>query len=173
MLIWLALQIQSLLKELHSKDTPHQIALGIAIGSLAGWVPLNMIYSSIMLLMLYILNVNTGFGIISMAVVSIFSYALDPLAGLIGKWLLVDTPALTPLWTALYNLPIIPYITFNNTVMLGSFVLALILFYPVYILSKWAVGRYRATWYHKIEHSKAMRYVQGSKLITWYMRVKG
>jgi uncharacterized protein (TIGR03546 family) len=161
MLIWLALQIQSLLKELHSKDTPHQIALGFAIGSLAGWVPFNIV------------NVNTGFGLIAIGVVSIFSYALDPVASIVGKWLLVDNQALQPLWTTLYNIPIIPYTRFNNTVMIGSIALAIILFLPVYIISKWAVNRYRSTWYTKIEQSKALRYVQGSKLITWYLRVKG
>jgi uncharacterized protein (TIGR03546 family) len=168
----LALQVQSLLQSLHSKDTPRQIALGFAVGSLAGWAPFNVLYSSFILLLLYVLNVNTGFGIIAIGVVSIFSYFLDPLAGIIGKWLLVDVSFLQPLWGVLYNIPIFPYTRFNNTVMLGSVALGLVLFFPVYFLIRWCVLRYRSSWYERLEKSKVMRVVKGSKLVTWYMRVK-
>ena len=37
------------------------------------------------------------------------------------------TPPLRPLWIAVYNRPLVPYTTFNNTVLLGSVVSRLVL----------------------------------------------
>lgn len=173
MLVWLVLQLQSLIEALHSKDTPRKIAAGFALGSLGGWVPFNLIYSTLILMLLYFLNVNMGFGLIGMAVITIFSYFLDPWAGMLGHWLLTGVPSLTPLWTSLFNMPIFPYTRFNNTVMLGSVVISFILVLPVYYLAKWGVLQYRARWKDKLEDLRIFRWVKASKVFTWWSRVKG
>ena len=69
---------------------------------------------------------------------------LDPLSHRIGLGLLHLT-WLRPVWTWLYNLPLAPWTSFNNTVVLGSLVLGLALLYPLYRvaepLAAWALPR--------------------------------
>ncbi len=173
MLFWIISQLQSLIFALHSKDSPRQIAAGFAIGSLAGWVPFNLLYSTTILLLLYVLNVNTGFGILGIAILTLFSYLIDPWAGKLGEWLLTGIPALKPLWTFLYNLPIVPFTRFNNSVMLGSLVIALILAWPIYKLAFWGVLQYRARWKDQIEQWRIIKWANASKLVTLWIRIKG
>ncbi len=172
MIYWILSQIQSLILALHSKDSPRQIAAGFALGSLAGWVPFNFLFSGFIVLLLYLLNVNSGFGLLSIAILSLFSFLLDPWAGQLGEWIL-GLPSLKPLWILLYNLPIFPFTRFNNSVMMGSLVIALLLATPLYFLSYWAVLQYRARWKTKIEQWKIIRWAMASKVVTLWMRVKG
>ena len=57
----------------------------------------------------------------------------DPVSHRIGLGLL-QFSALEAVWTWLYNLPVVPWTAFNNTVVLGSLILGLALFYPVFRL---------------------------------------
>ena len=58
-------------------------------------------------------------------------FLLDPVFHRIGASLL-QAPSLRPLWTAMYNTPLVPYTNFNNTVVLGSFVGWLVLAVPIF-----------------------------------------
>ena len=173
MWFWLFSQIQSLIESLHSKDSPRQLALGAAIGSLGGWVPFNILYTPFIFLLLYLLNVNPGMGLLVMVLTSIFGFLLDPWAGLVGHWLLVDVDFIKPLWRMLFNIPVVPYTRFNNTVMLGSVIFALLLFFPVYFLTKWGVGRYRTKWKDDLEKMKIVKWLKHTKALGWLSRLMG
>jgi len=84
-------------------------------------------------------------------------------AGLLGA------PALRGLWTALYNMPVVPFTNFNNTVVLGSFVVWLVSVVPLYFLMRWAVAKYRAT---LLERLKKMRFFQAVTASGWYTTYK-
>jgi len=172
MILWFCTQIQSMFAALHSKDSPHQIAGGFALGSLAGWVPFNILYTPLIILLLYLININTAFGLVGIAIITVFSFFLDPLAGIIGHFVLTKILILQPLWKALYNTPILPYTEFNNTVMMGSFILGLALLYPLYKLIFWAVINYRKTWQEKIEKTRFFKWLKTSKLITFIFRYR-
>src|SRR6266516_1300612 len=110
--------IQSLVGALHSEGTPGQLAAGIVLGSFLGLTPLVNIHNAVIFAALVLLNVSFGF-------------LLDPLFDWIGHTLLF-TPSLTPVFTSLYNMPVIPLTNFNNTVVLGSFVFAVLFALPLY-----------------------------------------
>lgn len=173
MLLWFITKFYSLIQALHSKDSPRQIALGFAIGTLAGWAPFNVLYSGFILFLLYMLNVNMGFGLLGTLIASILAFLLDPLAGLLGHWVLTDVPFLQPVWTFLFNVPIVPYTRFNNTVMLGSVLIALILFAPIYFGVRFGVKRYRASWHDKVEQWRLIKWIRNSRLFLWFLHVRG
>ena len=95
-------------------------------------------------------------------------FLLDPVFDRVGRELLLDTPSLTPLWTSLYNAPVWPYTSFNNSVVLGSVVGWLVLAIPIYFVSKLAVERYRATIGDRVRHSRAYKAIAASRAYNVY-----
>jgi len=119
-----------------------------------------------------VLNLSFPAAMLGWALAVPVGFILDPLFDLVGRWLLLDTPALTPLWTAWYNLPVLPLTNFNNTVVLGSLLSWAVLALPIYFLARWGVGRYRATLYPRLTQSRAFQAVTASKLYNVYRMLR-
>jgi len=159
--------LQSLVKALHSEGTPGQLAAGIALGAILGLTPLVSLHNAVIFALLVMLNVSFAGGMLGWALSVPVGFLLDPWFDCIGRALLF-TPALTPLWTSLYNMPVVPLTNFNNTVTLGSLVFAVVFFVPLYLTTRWAVTRYRATIGERVRQSKWYRAVTASKLYNVY-----
>ncbi len=155
---------------LNKDASPREIALGMALGSIAGITPLWSLHNLVVLFLVVMLRTNMTSAILSMAVFSLVSALLDPLSNLIGFYLLVGIPALKPFWTVLYNTPIVAWSRFNNTVTLGSLVLALILLWPLYRLFFWAVVRYRERVMAAIKKWRIVTMFQSSSVYSLYRR---
>lgn len=160
--------LQSLVKALHSDGTPGQLAAGIALGSILGLTPLLNLHNAVVFGLIIILNVSFPGAMLGWAVFTPLGFLLDGLFDTVGRALLLDVSALRPLWTALYNVPVVPLTNFNNTVVLGSVAVALALFVPLYFAARWAVARYRATIGARIRASKWYKAVTASKLYNVY-----
>jgi uncharacterized protein (TIGR03546 family) len=160
--------LQSLIKELHSDGTPMQIALGAALGAALGLTPIANVHNAIVLALLLILNVSFGAGMLAWGLFVPLGFILDPVFDRVGHMLLLETPALTPLWTSWFNAPLVPYTNFNNTVVLGSVVGWLVLFIPIVLLVKLLVVRYRATYGERVRKSKFYKAVTASQAYNVY-----
>src|SRR3989440_1848863 len=130
--------IQSLLGALHSEGTPGQLAAGIALGSILGLTPLVNLHNAVVFAALVLLNVSFAGGMLGWAVFVPIGFLLDPLFDWIGHTLLF-TPAFTPFFTSLYNMPIVPLTNFNNTVVLGSLVFAVLFAIPLFFAARYGV----------------------------------
>ncbi len=84
----------------------------------------------------------------------------------------MNVDALQSFWTSLYNAPIAPLTRFNNTVVMGSFVCALLLFLPVYIGMKRFVVAYRTTVGARVEKWKMYQVMKRSSLVQWYQKIR-
>ena len=160
--------LQSLVKALHSDGTPGQVAAGMALGSILGLTPLVNLHSLVVAALILVLNVSVPGAMLGWALALPLGFALDPAFDAIGRTLLLDTPALTPLWTTLANTPVVPLTNFNNSVVFGSLVTALALFTPVYLGSRWGVRRYRETLGARVKQSGLYRAITASKLYGVY-----
>ena len=160
--------LQSLVKTLHSDGTPGQIAAGIALGSALGLTPLVNAHNLVVVLLLAVLNVSFASGMLAWAEFVPVGFLLDPVFNRIGHLLLVDTPALRPMWTTMDNVPGLALTNFNNTVVLGSVVTWLVLLVPLYFAFRVAVVRYRETLGRKIMGSRIYKAFQSSKLFNVY-----
>ena len=150
--------LQSLVKALHSEGTPGQVAAGIALGSILGLTPLVNLHNALAFGLIIILNVSFPGAMLGWALFVPVGFLLDPLFDRIGRRLLLEAPALTPLWTTLSNTPVVPLTNFNNSVVLGSLVCALLLLYPLLLASRRGVIRYRDTvgaWVERTQLLKA------------------
>ncbi|HSJ64092.1 MAG TPA: TIGR03546 family protein [Gemmatimonadaceae bacterium] len=156
--------LQSLVKTLHSDGTPHQIALGLALGAALGLTPVVNVHNAVVLVLLIMLNVSFGAGLLGWAVFTPIGFLLDPLFHRIGAALLLDTPGLQPLWTRLDHTPLVPFTNFGNTVVLGSVVGWLALFLPIYALGRVAVRRYRTTYGARVQQWRVVQALKASRI---------
>ncbi len=160
--------LQSLVRALHSDGTPTQVAAGIALGAALGLTPLLSLHNLVVAALLLITTVSIPGGMLGWVLAVPLGFALDPLFDRVGRWLLLDVPALTPLWTSWYNLPVVPYTNFNNTVVLGSVVGWLVLAGPIFLAARRGVIRYRATLGERVRRSRLYRAVTASRAYNVY-----
>jgi len=159
--------IQSLFGALHSEGTPGQLAAGIVLGAFLGLTPLFNLHNAVVFALLVLLNVSFAGGLLGWALFVPVGFLLDPLFDWIGHSLLL-APSLRGLWTSMYNMPIVPLTNFNNTVVLGSLVFALLAAVPLFLLLRWAVARYRVTVGESVRQSKFYKALTASKVYNVY-----
>ncbi len=159
--------IQSLFGALHSEGTPGQLAAGIVLGSFLGLTPLVNVHNAVIFAALVLLNVSFAGGMLGWAVFIPFGFLLDPLFDWIGHSLLL-APGLHGVWTTFYNVPILPLTNFNNTVVLGSFVFAVLFAVPLFFTTRYGVARYRSTIGERVRQSKWYRALTASKVYNVY-----
>ncbi len=160
--------LQSLVKALNSDGTPGQVAAGIAFGSVLGLTPLLSLHNLLMVGAIFLLNVSVPGAIVGWLVFTPIGFLLDPVFDAVGLYLLTDVTALGSVWRGIYGMPVVPYSNFNNSVLLGSVVSWIVLAFPIYLVARVAVARYRATIYPKLQQIKLYRAVKASKVYNVY-----
>lgn len=160
--------LKKIIKILHSNDSPSQIAWGVVLGSFMGLAPFLCLHKLVILLMILLLNVNMGAAFLSVLIFSLIGVLTDPLANLIGYQLLVRSPGLTGMWTSLYNAPLVPFTKFNNTIVLGSFLLNIIFILPLLIFTEKFTVYYRKNLAQKVEKWKIMKLLKLSSVSKFY-----
>ncbi len=160
--------LQSLVRTLHSEGTPTQIALGFALGAALGLTPIMNLHNLVILALLAVLNVSFGAGMLGWVLLVPVGFMLDPLFDRIGRMLLLETPALQPLWTRMDNTPILALAGLDNTVVLGSIVGWLALTVPLFLLARAGVLAYRATLGERVRRSRLYTAVSASRVYNVY-----
>jgi uncharacterized protein (TIGR03546 family) len=155
---------KDLLGSLHGGSDPRHLAAGFALGAALGLIPKGSLFAVVFLLLFFALRLNKGMALMAATFFTPIGYAVDGPAHRIGLALL-KAPALSGLWTALYDLPVIPLTRFNNSVVLGNLVLGLALYVPLYFAFLRFVAWYNARWAARVER---LRLVQALKSMGWY-----
>ncbi len=162
-------QLLNLIKMLHSENGTTQIAWGLTLGVFLGFSPFFSLQTFLILTILFFFRVQFGAAFLSAFVFKFVAFLIDPLANSLGQWAL-EEQSLRPLWTKLYNIPLIPYTRFNNSIVMGSFLVALLLspfFYFAFVV---AVKKYRTTVVARFEQSKSYKALKASKFYLWYTK---
>lgn len=165
--------LAKIFKILRSEESPNQIAAGFVMGMIIGLTPLLALHNFILIILIIILKVNMASAIFAFAIFSGLAYLFDPLFHSLGYYLLVDIGALQNLWTLLYSSPLISLSRYNNTVVIGSFVVAILLVLPVFPSIKYFVLYYRKYIDPKLQKLKIVQAVKGSKFYSIYDKIKG
>ncbi|MBI5200165.1 MAG: TIGR03546 family protein [Elusimicrobia bacterium] len=158
-----------LAQALAAADSPKQLSAGFALGAAAGLVPKSSLFTHLLLVVLAASEANYASGFVALGLFSLLGLALDPVFHPIGASLL-HAGALRGLWTFLYNLPIVPWTQFNNTVVLGAFVAGLALIFPLYKGMIPAFEKYSETIGARLRKFKIVQLLLGADLAS---RVKG
>ena len=164
--------LAKLFKILRSGESPAQIAGGFILGMIPGLTPPMNLHNLLILILVIILNVNISSAIFAFILFSGIAYLMDPVFHSLGFYLLVDIPSLKDFWTTLYNTPVIGLSNFNNTVVLGSLIISVLLLVPVYFLMKKFVVVYRERLDSRMQKLKIVQFLKGSKIYSFYEKVK-
>jgi len=171
-MFWLNL-IANFIKILREGQTPAQVAGGFALGSILGLSPMLTLQGLVIWFVILILDVNLSAATMSLLIFSLIAFIFDPIFHHLGYFLLVNIDGLNGIWTTLYNAPMAPLTRFNNTVVIGSFVCALILFPFVYFGMKKFVVAYRTTIGKRLQKTKIYQVINKSWIVQTYQRLRG
>ena len=114
---------------------PEQLALGLTIGMLIGLMPKTNLLAFALCLLLFTVRCNKSLGLASAIVFSFVAQWTDAFAHRLGSMAL-DFEPMQACYASAFNLPLGPWIGFDNTVVTGSLLLGLYLAYPVYWISR-------------------------------------
>ena len=164
----------SIIQVLQGKGSPKQLGAGFAFGAMLGLIPSTSLLNLAVLICMYYFNVNVGMAVLAAILYKVIGIILSRWTDILGYFLLAGIPVLKPFWTLLYNLPIIPWTRFNNTVVMGSFVLSLVLFIPHYHVAKHIMHAYQRVVHPWVEKQlirfKFIQWVRGTKFYDWYQK---
>lgn len=159
-----------LLKALASEASPGQIAGGIILGMIIGLTPVLSLHNLFIVILILVLKVNIGMALLSFMVFSGVAYLADPVFHSFGVWLL-ELESMQQTWTNMYNNEWWALTKFYNTVVIGSFVTAIILCLPAFPLVKYGVVQYRRHIHAKVQKWKLVQAFKSTKFYSIYQTV--
>ena len=148
--------IARIIAGLYSNRKPAEVAAALSTALLLTFLPgANLLWLTIFVAMFF-LRVNHAVALLALALLAPFSAAADPLLHNLGHTVLTR-PGLTELFTAVYNLPLMPFTRFNNTLVMGGLIAGAILWLPVFLLGRMAVMTFRLRLVPAVASSKPVR----------------
>jgi uncharacterized protein (TIGR03546 family) len=160
-------QIFAFFKLLNSETGSIQIASGIAAGFVLGMTPMLSLQSLLIFVCMFLFRIQIGAAFLAAFFFAFVAYLLDPVFHAVGKEVLTS-PGLAPLFTSLYNMPIVPMTRFNNTIVMGSGIVSLLLTPVIFFLSLKLIHKYRATVVARFKQTKYWKAIQATSLYKWY-----
>ena len=162
-------QFFGFLKLLNSETGSNQIASGVALGFILGFSPILSLQGLIVILIMLFFRVQIGAAFIAAFFFSFIAYLLDPVCNGLGQMVL-ENESLKPLFTELYNMPIVPFTKFYNSLVMGSGILGFLLSPVIFILAKILIHKYRQTIVARYKDTKFWKFVKATSLYQWYAK---
>lgn len=157
--------IARIIASLNANRRAGEIAAGVAMGVLLALMPgMNLLWLVIFLATVF-LKLNLGVELLILAV-------LKPLAPLADPWLhslgltLLTMGGLQEFFTALYNVPLLPFSRFNNTVVMGALVAGILAWVPLFLLTRVVVRIYRKRIHPRLAESKVVQAFQRIPIVS-------
>lgn len=162
-------QLFAFIKLLNSDTGNVSIAMGMTCGFILGMTPVLSLHSLLIFLILFFFRIQIGAAIIMAFFFKLAAFILDPLFDLVGKKVL-EMDVLQGIFTTLFNMPIVPYTRFNNSIVMGSAVVTIILSPLVYFLSQQFILKYREVVVARFQTTKLWKVIQSTKFYQWYYK---
>ncbi len=143
--------------------SPRRMAAGLALGTAVGLVPKGNLTAVVLMTLLCALQVNLAAGLVAVFAVSMLAPLADPLFHEIG-YAVLTADRLQPLWTWLFSRPVVLWTDLNNTVVMGSLLVALVSAYPVYRVMSPLCERYVPVISEKVRKWKIVLWLAGASV---------
>lgn len=160
-------QIFAFLKLLNSDTGNISLAMGMTCGFILGMTPILSLHSLLVFLILFLFRIQIGAAFLIAFFVKFIAFFFDPLFDVVGSQVL-EMNSLQGFFTTLYNMPLIPYTRFNNSIVMGSAVITIILSPFVFIASQILIIKYRETILARFKETKFWKFVQATSFYKWY-----
>ena len=119
-------------KALNSNSKPSELANALCLGIMLGFIPKNNALWFLIFIFFCFVRINKGLYFVAMIVASQFAWLLDSKFDSIGFYILNYAP-LTKTFSMLIDIPFVGFTKFNNTIVMGSFIVSLIIYIPCFI----------------------------------------
>lgn len=162
-------QLFGFFRLLNSDTGTNQLAAGLAAGIILGFSPMLSLQSIIVLFIIFFFRIQIGAAFLSAFFFKFVAFMVDPASDVLGQWFL-ELPALRPAFIELYNMPIIPFTRFNNSIIMGSAIVALILVIPAFFVFKIGIIKYRASFVARFRDSKIWKAWSATTIYKWYTK---
>ena len=160
-------QLFDLIKLLHSENGSQQVAWGVSMGFILGMTPAFSLQTLLVFILLFVFRIQIGAAFLSAFFFKFIAFFLDPLFNSVGSWVL-ETESLKPLFTELYNMPIVPLTRFYNSIVMGSGVVSVCLIPVVYFLALIGIKKYRDTAGAALARTRVWKYFKATAVYKWY-----
>lgn len=162
-------QLINLIKLLHSDTGQNQVAAGLAFGVFLGFAPFLSLQTLLVLAVVFVFRVQLGAAFLSAFFFKFVAYLIDPIADPIGR-LLLENESLRPFWTSMYNVPLLPMTRFNNSIVMGSFLISIVLCPILFFVFRKLIVQYQSTVVTVVENSKFWKAFKATKFYIWYSK---
>jgi uncharacterized protein (TIGR03546 family) len=141
--------------------------MGMAIGLAFGLTPLMSLHNAVVLAIAMLTTVSFPGVLLGWAIATPLGFMFDPIFDRVGMALLMHD-ALAPFFLWVVNTPVIALSRLNNSIVLGSLVVWLLVLIPSYFVFRVLVERYRARIYATVQQWKIVQLLKTSKLYSAY-----
>lgn len=131
MLVFFIKRLLNLRQAIFGRREPNQLAWGFALGALIGIIPHGNLVAALVLLMILSVKINHGMAMVTAFATTLLAPYLDEQTHTVGLQVLTH-PQLADFWAAAWQLPLVPWTSINNTVVLGSLLVGLTALLPSY-----------------------------------------
>lgn len=162
-------QIFNFLKLLNSDTGHNQLASGLACGLILGFAPFLSLQTVLVLSLVFVFRIQLGAAFLSAFFFKFIAFILDPMTDAIGRAVL-EKESLRGLFVEMYNMPIVPLTRFNNSIVMGSLVLTVLLAPFAFFIFKSLIIKYRVLVVERFKQTKAWKVFAATSLYNWYCK---
>jgi len=130
------------LKEMNSAGSEKLISLAVVLGLICGFLPFFNVFTFLFLFIAFIIRIPFGLFLASWGVFGVVGYFLDPIFARSG-YLILSSSFLQPLWEFIYNIPLMRWSGYNNTVVMGGLVWGMLFGVLLFFVLSKSIGFYR------------------------------
>ncbi len=137
-------KIVSFFKILNSNSNPAEVANAVCLGVMLGLIPKNnLLWYLIFVFFLFVRINKTAYFLITL-LVSLIAPLTDSFFDVFG-YKILTTPAFTPAFSKLLDIPFVAFTKFNCTIVCGSVVFSLLIYVPLFIICMIFIKFWRKT----------------------------
>lgn len=162
-------QLFAFIKLLNSDTGNISLAMGMTCGFILGMTPVLSLHSLLIFLILFFFRIQIGAALVAAFFFKFIAFLLDPAFDFVGQKVL-EMESLQGIFTTLYNMPIVPFTRFNNSIVMGSAVVTFALSPFVFILSQYFIIKYREVVVARFKGTKFWKAMQATKFYQWYYK---
>jgi uncharacterized protein (TIGR03546 family) len=160
-------QVFAFLRLLNSDTETTSLAAGLALGIILGFSPILSLQALLLIVLCLFVRIQLGALLVSAFFFKFVAYLFDPLTDALGRAIL-ETSSLRELFVSLYNIPLVPFTRFNNSIVMGSAAIGLLFVIPMFFIFRLLILKYRELVVARIKGTKWWKAMQATAFFKWY-----
>ena len=148
--------VAKFLAALNANSRPGEIGAAAAFGIMLALIPGGNLLWFVLFVIVFLLKVHLASALLVMVLGKLAVPLIDPLIETLGLAVL-NQESLFPFFTAMSNMPLLPYTNFNHALVTGGFIAGILLWIPIYFLFILLVRLYRSYFWPKLAENRLVK----------------